>query len=373
MSENTTDFKFSQQEVDEDIWIHENNYKIIEEVKKIVEPVYLVGGSVRDTLLDKTPKDYDFCTPLLPEEIEERVKSAGKRAFITGKRFGTVGFKVDKDFVEVTTFRNEVYGKTRKPSVEFVKTINEDLSRRDFTMNAIALRGTKKIDPFGGGQDIKDKIIRAVGNPTIRFSEDPLRMLRAVRFASQLGFQIEEKTFRSMQKNAHKILSVSKERWMQELDKLLVGDYAVSGLRLLLESNLAMFMLPEFRIQDGYNQNSDYHEFGLDMHTILTVSQVPKDINLRWAALLHDIAKPFVRTDNKRGSSNYVFHELVGAEMIYGIGKRMKWSNERIATVSELVKNHLSNDSPLRAADNSSKSKLVKGSEQNDQTPSSTT
>jgi tRNA nucleotidyltransferase/poly(A) polymerase len=136
----------------------------IQEVEAIIAPVYLVGGSVRDMFLGRTPKDYDFCTPLLPEEIEKRVKDAGKRAFTTGKRFGTIGFKVDKDFVEVTTFRNEVYTGSRKPTVEFVKTITEDLGRRDFTMNAIALRGSKKIDPFRRERDITDN--KVLPHPT---------------------------------------------------------------------------------------------------------------------------------------------------------------------------------------------------------------
>lgn len=202
-------------------------------IEDIISPSYLVGGSVRDKLLGREPHDYDFATPMLPDDIESKVKEAGKRAFITGKRFGTIGFKHDGDFVEVTTFRSERYGKTRKPEVEFVTSINEDLSRRDFTINAIALRGTKYIDPFDGRKDLEDRIIKAVGNPSERFNEDPLRMLRAARFASQLGFTIESKTLASIKKNAHKILGVSRERWIQELDKLLLGDHVANGLRVL--------------------------------------------------------------------------------------------------------------------------------------------
>src|SRR6266542_566809 len=327
-------------------------------IEEIISPVYVVGGSVRDTLLGREPHDHDYATPLLPDEIESKVKAAGKRAYGIGKRFGTIGFNHEGKFIEVTTFRSEQYGKTRKPEVQFVSSINEDLSRRDFTINAIALRGTRYIDPFDGRKDIKAKIIKAVGNPSERFNEDPLRMLRAARFVAQLGFAIEPKTFASIKKSAHKILGVSKERWIQELDKLLLGDHVADGLRVLAETDLLKFLLPELRLQVGYDQNSDWHELTLLEHTIATVGKVPKILNLRWAALLHDIGKPFVRTDNKRGSSNYVFHDAIGAELIYGIGKRLKWSNERLRIVKELVGYHLDDASPLRQADNSSKSKL---------------
>lgn len=325
------------------------------QVDALFEPAYLVGGCVRDTLLGLTPKDYDFTTPMLPDDIEQSVRDIGKRPYITGKRFGTVGFKLEDKFIEVTTFRSEKYGKTRKPEVQFVNSINEDLSRRDFTINAMAQRGKRLIDPFDGQADMQAKLIRAVGKPAERFNEDPLRMLRAARFSSQLKFRIEPETQKAITKHAHKILSVSKERWGQELDKLLVSDDPVWGLYVLINTDLIKFMLPELRIQSGYDQNSDWHEYSLIEHTMRTVSAVPAKINLRWAALLHDIGKPFVRTENKRGRSNYVFHDLIGAEMICGIGKRLKWSNERIQEVSDLVRTHLDDKSPLRLADNASK------------------
>lgn len=326
------------------------------DISQIISPSYLVGGSVRDILLGNQPKDYDYATPIMPDDVEQLVQAAGRRAFVTGKRFGTIGFKHDGEFVEVTTFRSEEYGSSRKPVVEFVPTLQSDLSRRDFTMNAIAYDG-KYIDPYNGREDIKNKLIRAVGNPTIRFKEDPLRMLRAARFAAQLGFDIEEKTLASMTRNAHSILSVSKERWVQELDKLLISDNVVNGLKVLFETDLIKFVLPELRLQREYDQNSDWHELTLDEHTFGTVAKTPNTLNLRWAALLHDIAKPFVRTENRRGRSNYVFHDVVGAELIYGIGKRLKWSNERINEVSNLVRHHLEDESPLRQADNATKSK----------------
>jgi tRNA nucleotidyltransferase (CCA-adding enzyme) len=322
-------------------------------IEEIIKPSYMVGGSIRDSLLGLEPKDYDFATPLLPDDIEERVKASGRRAYITGKRFGTVGFKFEDKFVEVTTFRSEVYGKSRKPEVEFVGSLTEDLSRRDFTINAMA-QSDKLIDPFGGKADLDAKIIRAVGNPTIRFKEDPLRMLRAARFASQLGFDIEPNTLKSMTKNAHLILTVSKERWIQELDKLLLGE-ASKGLQVLADTDLLKFILPELRLQVGYDQNNHNHKFTLAEHSFMVVDKLPKDITLRWAGLLHDIGKPFVRTENPKGHSNYIFHETVGAEMVYGIGKRLKWSNERLNAVQDLIANHLKDESPLKSADNRSK------------------
>ena len=324
-------------------------------IEEIVSPSYLVGGSVRDKLLGREPKDWDFCTPIEPDGIERLVREAGKRAFLTGKRFGTIGFKHEGMFVEVTTFRAEEYTGSRKPQVEFVESLIDDLSRRDFTINAMAERNGRIYDPFSGRSDLSAGLIRAVGIPSHRFKEDPLRMLRACRFVAQLGFNIEEKTLSSIKKNAHKILEVSKERWTQELDRLITEEHAADGVLALLETDLMKFLLPELRLQFNYDQNSDYHELPLHLHSINTMSQVPTDKNLRWAALLHDIGKPFVRTDNKRGTSNYVFHDIVGAELIYGIGKRLKWSNERTQEVQELVRTHLEDSSPLRAADNSSK------------------
>jgi putative nucleotidyltransferase with HDIG domain len=313
-----------------------------------LDDCYLVGGSVRDEILGGTPSDYDYATPMLPDDIEQAVRDLGRRPVLVGKRFGTVGFKWEGDWVEVTTFRSEIYGKTRKPEVEFVSTISEDLSRRDFTINAIAKRKGKYIDPFGGREDIQNGIIRAVGNPTMRFKEDPLRMLRACRFVSQLGFTIEPDTLKSMQKHANRILSVSKERWVQELDKLLIGDNVADGLESLRESGLLKFIFPELQIQVGYNQNSPHHGLELWEHTKGVVELADKP--LRWAALLHDVAKPFTRTD-KPDRSNYIFHDVIGADMVYGIGKRLKWSNERIQEVSDLVRYHLLEDSPLRKAD----------------------
>lgn len=329
--------------------------EIIREVEAMLGRVYLVGGSVRDMLLGHKPKDYDFSCPLHPNEIEELVRASGKKAFITGKRYGTIGFKVGEHFVEVTTFRKEMYGKTRKPSVEFVDDITEDLSRRDFTINAVALREHHFIDPFGGRADLESRMIRTVGQPAARFNEDPLRMLRAARFAAQLGFSVEEKTARAINKHGNKILDISRERWMQELDRLLTSPYTELGLQVLAETDLLKYLLPEMRLQVGYDQHTPWHTHSLWEHSVSTVKLSPNTPEVRWAALLHDIGKPFTRLE-RTGRNIYAEHDIVGAELVDGIGRRLKWSNDRLHTVKELVRTQLEDDdNPVGDADSASR------------------
>lgn len=318
-----------------------------------IEPHYQVGGSVRDELLGVIPKDYDFATSLLPDEIEQKIREAGRKPFVTGKRFGTVAFQdKEKGLVEITTFRSEIYEPgSRKPLVTFTKNIDSDLARRDFTINAIARRGDRLIDPFKGQVDLKLKLLKAVGNPAERFNEDPLRLLRLARFVGQLDFDIDLSTHKAAKDRSHKILEVSRERWMLELDKLLMTDYVTEGLQALVSIGLLRFILPELQAAVGFDQHSPYHQYDLWTHTVRVVSQSPKDISIRWAALLHDIGKPSAQTFKKSGQANYVHHEAISAELVYGIAKRLKWSEERRKSVTELVANHYKEDSPLREAD----------------------
>jgi len=334
---------------------------MIKEIEKIISPVYSVGGSLRDTLLGKQPNDYDFATPLSPEEIENCIRQAGKKPYLIGKRFGTIGVKIDGEMVEITTFRNESYHKNnRKPDVTFVKDITADLSRRDFTINAMGQRNGKLIDPFGGMDDLNHKIIKAVGKPTHRFKEDPLRTLRAGRFASQLGFAIDENIYKAVKQLNYQILNVSKERWMIEFDKILLCDKPSFALDFFMETRLMNFMIPELALQYNYEQNSKYHNLTLWEHTKKALDNTPKDIILRWAILLHDVGKPFVRTDKffyeddgtkSLLKTNYIHHETAGAELVDKIAKYLKWSNERREQVVNLVKNHLQKDSPLKQYD----------------------
>lgn len=229
------------------------------------DEVYLVGGSVRDLVMGGSPKDYDFCTSMLPEDIEKKVKAAGRRVYGVGKKFGTIGFKVpiviaslpsedgkhkflyEYEYVEVTTFRSEAYtSKSRKPEVKFVPSLDEDLARRDFTMNAMVLRPDGTIyDPYGGKLDIHAKLIKTVGMPKNRIQEDPLRMLRAARFAARYGFQIDSNFIGKAKQLADRIFDVSVERWVVELDKLITSKDAYIGLNALHQMELAQRILPE--------------------------------------------------------------------------------------------------------------------------------
>jgi putative nucleotidyltransferase with HDIG domain len=324
---------------------------IYKAVAAVVDPVYLVGGSVRDVLMGRDCSDFDFTTPLTPDLIEAAVREAGKRPYLIGKKYGTVGFKTEGRVVEVTTFRSEVYpDDTRRPDVVFLDDLAADLGRRDFTINAMAMQDDEVIDLFGGKADIEARVIRAVGNPKERFREDPLRMLRAARFASQLEFNVEPATIAAMERYAHRILHVARERWMAELDKLLLGKHVVYALELLAATGLLRFMIPELQLQVDYDQNSPYHDRTLWEHTTAVVAATPEDEELRWGALLHDLAKPFVRREQP-GSSTYHRHDILGAELVDRLALYLKWSKARREAVRELVLDHLLDSSPLRDAD----------------------
>lgn len=238
------------------------------------DEVYLVGGSVRDLVMGNKPKDYDFCTPMLPEEMEERIKAHGRKPYGIGKKFGTMGFKVEMpyenegmlqrfgeafslklqpqyEYVEVTTFRSEVYkSKSRKPEVRFVPSLDEDLARRDFTFNAMVLRPNGTIyDPYGGKLDIHAKLIKTVGMPKNRIMEDPLRMLRAARFAARYGFSIDANFIGKARQLADRIYDVSVERWVMELDKLLTSSYVDDGIQALENMGLWNRIFPDLLIE----------------------------------------------------------------------------------------------------------------------------
>lgn len=243
---------------------------IQKEVQKILgtEDVYLVGGSVRDLVMGNVPKDYDFTTSLLPDEMTEKVKAAGRRVYTIGEKFGTIGFKVPVqeklemigddgfgfsdtvmgyEYVEVTTFRSEVYtSKSRKPEVAFVTSLDEDLARRDFTMNAMVLRSDGSIyDPYGGKLDIYAKQIKTVGMPKDRIQEDPLRIFRSARFAARYGFSIDPNFIGKARQLADRIYDVSIERWVMELDKLLTADHVYVGMTELDKMGVLRRVLPE--------------------------------------------------------------------------------------------------------------------------------
>jgi poly(A) polymerase len=307
-------------------------HQVSEEVQRIMGdiPVYAVGGSVRDTILGKDPKDFDYCSSASPEEVETRAKAAGRHVYTIGKKFGTIGFKVQVDkawhYVEVTTFRKEVYEpNNRKPKVEFVDDLMEDLSRRDLTINAIAMKADGEyFDPFEGRIDISAKKIKAVGEATDRFKEDPLRMLRVARFAAQLNFNIDPNLTGKIRKMPEKILTISRERWVQEMDKLLVQDDFVMGLDILNDTYLMKFMLPEVWRITANDDEYLYEELCENVRIAGT------DADESWAALLATIGKPYTMKRLKGFDVTYgVLYKLISLELAKGICLRLKFSNAR--------------------------------------------
>jgi len=339
------------------------NLRIIQE--KLGIDLFLVGGAVRDLILNKTLQDLDFTTPETPDTVEKAILEAGYKPFLIGKKFGTVGFNLDsKILVEITTFRSERYlDKNRKPEVEFVTDLNEDLSRRDFTINSMAMNSSGELfDFYGGVEDLEKGIIRSVGAAKKRFREDPLRMLRAIRFSGTLGFEIEEKTWLAIQLQYLELLNISKERITAEMDKILSLPRVFEVLQTLKDSRLLNVILPEITTQFNYNQKSHYHDFDLFAHTSKVVGNVPaENLNLRWAALLHDIAKPYTQTfDGKKSVNHFLGHNLLGVDLADSICRRLKFSNQRREYIIEVIQNHLQPNSELKMYDDLGK-KLPEG------------
>ena len=314
------------------------------EIEKIFgdNPVNLVGGSVRDIILGLEPKDWDYCTPLQPDTIEQMVRDAGRKPYLTGKRFGTIGFKVPimvQDFqpepgdrfsdfhqefvyVEVTTYRTEQYdGVSRKPEVNFTRDLLLDLSRRDFTINSIVLNAEQEyFDPHGGRLDILAKKIKAVGKGRDRIKEDPLRMLRAARFASRLNFDIDPNFIGVMRQMSSEITRVSKERWIIEMDKILDSEYPFKGLNALYQTDLLKYMLPELH-QAFANGDTIVADIAAGVDGAQT-------LNEKWAKLLCLIGLPIARVE-KGGVTKYTNHDIIRKELLLGICARLKFSNER--------------------------------------------
>ncbi len=350
---------------------------IPQEVKNIIEKLqekgfeaYAVGGCVRDLILGKKPKDWDVTTNASPEEIQKIFPES-----VYENEFGTVGVKTGSDdeslkIVEVTTYRVDAkYTDKRHPdSVRFTRNLEEDLARRDFTINAMALEiqnlkiknqndnsKFKIIDPFNGQRDLKDKLIRAVGEPEERFGEDALRMLRAVRFAVELsltdsrvqrgvelGFEIEEKTKAAIKKNAGWLKAIAKERIRDEFEKIIMSASPDKGILMLHELGLLEFIIPELETGVDVRQNR-HHIFTIFDHNINSLKfAAEKKFNLvvRLAALLHDVAKP----QAKRGEgadSTFYNHDIMGARAAVKILERLKFSREIIERVANLIRNHM--------------------------------
>ncbi len=311
--------------------------------------LYMVGGTVRDVLLHRgQSSDADLATDARPDEIKRLVAPTHPSAVIlVGERFGTVRLHYGESIVEITTFRSERYNaESRKPEVCFGNSLEEDLARRDFTINALArdpLDGSI-IDLFHGRQDLEDHILRAVGEePDKRFDEDPLRLLRAVRFAAQLDFVIEPVTCQAIIRQAPKLQKISRERIRDEMNKLLLSSHPARGLDLLAELGLMEWIIPEVMDLRGVSQRPGLKAASTKdvyAHVLRVVEQSSPRLVTRWGALLHDIAKPRTKTveDNK---VHFFGHEDIGAHMAYDILKRLHFDREFIQSVSLIVRLHM--------------------------------
>ncbi len=320
----------------------------------------LVGGMVRDALMGRelpgSPGDLDFATNAVPEETQEIGEAAGaSSAYLVGARFGTVGLVFEGDggepiTAEVTTYRSEHYpDETRHPEVAFGERLEDDLSRRDFTVNAIAADAVtgEIIDPFDGQADIARGMLRAVGEPDQRFQEDPLRLLRAARFVAQLGFLVEPETAAAMRRQGQSLARISKERIYGELTRLLTGEWASHGLETLRETGLVAVAMPEFAPlteeadarRDG--RGMTHREKDLWVHTKKVVDRAPRRPVVRWAALLHDAAKPQTRSVDPSGEVHFFGHEREGAVLAKRLLGRLKADRATQVEVARLVDLHL--------------------------------
>ena len=253
---------------------------------------YLVGGSTRDIFNYKNPKDYDICSNATPEQV----KKLFNKVILTGERHGTVTVILNGEHFEITTLRKDgIYKDNRSPEeVYFTSDLKEDVSRRDFTINSICIDVNRNVyDYFGGIKDIENKIIRAVGKAEDRYTDDSLRMLRAIRFSCQHNFTIEENTFQAIIKNAYLIQMISKERIRDELCKILMSDSPSKGIRLLQETGLLQYIIPELCECVGFKQYNIHHDKDIFEHILAVLDNTPKILEVRLGALLHDIAKSF--------------------------------------------------------------------------------
>jgi putative nucleotidyltransferase with HDIG domain len=313
--------------------------------------LWLVGGALRDRLLGRKDVDQDYATDALPDDVEEIAKAIGANYTSVGKRFGTIGVLVEGHWSEITTFRGDSYtAGTRWPDVNFGTTIEEDLARRDFTVNALAENAFtgEWLDLFGGREDLDRRLIRAVGDPALRFREDPLRILRGIRFASQLDFEVERGTLDGMETTIGLLTTLSQERVTTEIDKLLQGANPERGLELLRETGGLDMALPELAAMPGCDQNR-FHKYDVWGHTVATVRAIDPgdDVRLRrWAALLHDLGKPAVRHVKANGEWGFYRHETVGAELAAALLDRLKLGRRESLLVRLLIRRHMDRPDP---------------------------
>lgn len=321
------------------IIIPQHALTVVERLERYGYEAYVVGGCVRDSLMGRCPKDWDVCTNALPEEVLRVFKRF--HVIKTGLQHGTVTVMVDKQPVEVTTFRIDGnYTDNRHPdSVNFVSRVEEDLARRDFTINAMAYNPARGlVDAFGGQEDLQARIIRCVGEPDARFNEDGLRILRALRFAARYDFGIETETAFSMHRNRHLLENVSVERIFTELKGILAGEGVLGMMQAF--PDIFSIIIPELAPAVGFEQHNPHHCYDVWTHTAHAVQAAPADEVLRLALLLHDIAKPATFTMGEDGKGHFYGHGEKGAEMARDIMLHLKSDTATLQTVVTLVREH---------------------------------
>lgn len=310
---------------------------------------YLVGGCVRDMILKKATNDWDLTTNAKPEQIQALFQDS-----FYENTFGTVGIPIDfskrkkggeKSIVEITTFRSEHgYSDHRHPDkITWGKTLEEDLQRRDFTINAMAYDGTKIIDLYDGIHDISNKIIKAVGDANLRFQEDALRMMRAVRIATELSFSIDQITFQAIKTNAQLLHKISTERIRDELFKILSSQFPADGVRLMRNAGIVTVILPELEKCFGVEQKSPmrHHIHDVGTHLLLSLQNCPsKNKIVRLATLLHDVGKPATFQRTKEGVITFYNHEIIGASIVRNIAEKLKLSKSDREKLVKLVRFH---------------------------------
>lgn len=319
--------------------------------------LYLVGGSVRDAVLGRLGSpDLDFTTDARPEQVQKIVRPFADALWDTGIQFGTVGVGKGDYRLEITTFRADTYDQvSRNPEVRFGDNLDDDLVRRDFTANAMAVRITPTgpgefLDPLGGLAALRARVLDTPAAPSVSFGDDPLRMLRAARFVSQLGFTVAPRVRTAIDEMAPQLSRISAERVAAELDKLLLGADPVAGVDLLVQTGMGEVVLPEvggMRMAiDEHHQHKDVYQHSLTVlrQAIALEDPLPEggpDLVLRWAALLHDIGKPATRRHEPNGGVSFHHHEVVGAKMVRKRMRALKYSKQMVDDVSQLVYLHL--------------------------------
>jgi poly(A) polymerase len=313
--------------------------------------LYLVGGSVRDAVIGRLGADLDFATDARPDVVQQIVGPWADAMWDTGIQFGTVGAAKNKHHVEITTFRADTYDRvSRNPQVRYGDNIEGDLARRDFTVNAMAVRVTPDgasefVDPLGGLAAIRERVLDTPAAPEVSFGDDPLRMLRAARFVSQLGFGVSPRVRAAIERMTLELGRITAERIAAELDKLMLGANPVAGIELMVDTGMGDTVLPEIGAMrlaiDEHHQHKDVYRHSLTVLRQAIELEDGPDLVLRWAALLHDIGKPATRKHEPDGGVSFHHHEVVGAKMTRKRMRALRYSNQMIDDVSQLVYLHL--------------------------------